>query len=493
MKHFVLLSILFLFTTSLGDAPDSSKTQPIISSDSAIIISPKHRSVLNQKTVTYTVNSKCAITGMDLLVSYYPSMTDTLARLSKPPFSTVWNYAHIPDQDQIHLQFGYILYHVNGDTIVSAPTPHHWIIDRKIKKSKKRYACKQTLEEEDITIDGTLNEWESYRRNELSSTGSFRCAWTPISFFIAVEVYDPTVTIHDRIEVCFDMTRSRSQFLGKDQRIVSFCPKTISFCWAVDVSNTGATVLDSVLARMDEEMDWRNVITDYSYIIEARIPLYLLSNLQFPNKQFGFDVAVIDINDSREFKPNVFCWSGAEPSDRHSPAGWGTIVLTQPFLPLKVLFIISLSVIFILLIGIAVLSFVRGQKDRQYEKIEQKEPSPQLKKIFEIIDNNINKPALNLIDLAQMSGLTIPEIEKVLKKELNTSCNTIITFSRIKKAKDLLVNSDRGVKNIAQAVGYTDSKAFIKSFKTLAGVTPEEWRRNRAEDDIDEDDIDEID
>lgn len=487
MKKFSLLIIISIYILPFGETRDSTITgiQPIISGDSAKIISPRHGSILLQKKLTLTVEPKCKVRSLTLLVSYYPSRTDTLAHLSKSPFSTVWDYTNIPDQDQLHLQFGYILYHVNGDTILSPPTPHHWIIDREIKRSKKRHSCRQILEEDDIIIDGKLDDWKGIRRQEFPSAGGFRCAWTPISFFIAVEVYDLTVTMYDRIEVSFDMMKSRTQFLGKDQRIVSFCPKTISFSWAVDVSDTGSLVLDSILARLDEEMDWRSSLTNYGYIIEARIPLYLLSDLQFPNKQFGFDVAVINIDNSKQHKPKVFSWSGAEPADRHSPAGWGTVTLTQPFLPLKLLFILIIAVIAMLIIVIALLSLVRGHKDRKYEKIEQKEPSTKCKKLFEIIDSNINKPGLNLIDLAHLSDLTIPEIEKILKNELNTSCNTIITFSRIKKAKDLLVNSSRSVKTIAKAVGYADSEVFVKSFKGLAGVTPEEWRRNRAEDEID--------
>lgn len=479
--------IPILFCVSLYSSTDSTQNRKIVSSDSAVIISPKHYSILNQEAVEYTIKPICKVTGAVLLVNYYPSKTDTVSYLTKAPFSALWNYSRLPDQDQLHLQFGYILYHVNGDTIISTPQPHHWIVDRNIQRSKKRYTCKQARNKEEFSIDGKLDEWGRFAYARFPSGGGFKCSWTGADFFLAIEIYDPFVTYSDRIEVSFDLTRSRTQFLNINHRIISLGPKSRSFSWVIDMSDTGYTQVDSVIIRIDEEMEWRSRLTGYGYIIEARIPFCVLSALQFPNKHFGFDISVIDVNNANQNKPQVYTWAGTEPSGRHNPNEWGTIVLRQLFFPLKILLAFSLVFIALLLLAMVYLLLYKKHKDLYYEKLEKKELSPMLKDIMHTIEYNIEKPGLCPDYIASKYGCSTPELEKAFKRELNTSCRKIITFSRIKKAKSHLTEPDSAIEDIARAAGFPDTTIFINTFKRLAGVSPEEWKKNRLEDALEED------
>ena len=488
MKLSVFISILFLANSLYSDTDTTQcHKKKIASSDSAEIISPKHHTILNQDSVEYTIGPACEVSGVILYVNYYPFKTDTIAYLTKAPFSAQWNCAHIPDQDQLHLQFGYILYHVNGDTITAPPQPHHWIIDRTIKKSTKRYLCKQTRSNDEICIDGKLDEWKRFRSEKFPFSGGFKCSWTGSDFFLAVEVYDPFVTVADRLEISFDLTHSQTRFFDINHRIISFAPKSRSFSWAVDISDTGYTQVDSIIIRIDEEMVWRGSLTNYGYIIEARIPFCVLSALEFPPKRFGFDLSVIDINDANQKEPDVYTWSGTQPSGRHNPNEWGAIILRQHFLPLKLLLILSLFIVAILIITMISLILYRKQKELYYEKIEKKELSPILKEIMHIIENNIEKQELNPKYIVNKYGCSVSEVEKAFRQELGTSCNKIITLSRIKKARSYLIEPDIAIEDIANAVGFADMNVFVKAFKTFAGVTPEKWRENRFEDAVEED------
>lgn len=49
---------------------------------------------------------------------------------------------------------------------------------------------------------------------------------------------------------------------------------------------------------------------------------------------------------------------------------------------------------------------------------------------------------------------------------------------RIKKAKELLLTTDRKLYQIARTVGYDNSKYFFRVFKKLEGITPEQFRMN---------------
>jgi hypothetical protein len=394
-----------LFCTLLYGATDSTQNQKkkITSGDSAVIISPKHYSILNHGSVEYTIKPVCDVTGVVLLVHYYPAKTDTISYLTEAPFTALWNYSLLPDQDQLHLQFGYILYHVNGDTIISTPQPHHWIIDRNIQRSKKRYTCKQAKANEEFSIDGKLDEWDRFAYARFPSGGGFTCSWTGADFFLAVEVHDPSVTSSDRVEVSFDLTRSRTQFLNSNHRIISFGPKRRSFTWAVAMTDTGYTQVDSIIIRIDEEMEWRSSLTSYGYSIEARIPFCILSALQFPNKYFGFDISVIDVNKVNPNEQQVYTWSGSEPSGRHNPNEWGTIVLRQLFLPLKIILTLSLLFVALLLLAMIYLILYKKHKDLYYEKLEKKELSPMLKEIMNIIEYNLTSaPIISQVHTAAL-------------------------------------------------------------------------------------------
>jgi len=519
-KFFLILALLFLYRHTLSDDAISIHQGPqtnmpaltllnpaaqgpyttvtfqkqahtLISSDSARIISPKHRSILNQESVEYTLQPVCPVSRVDLFVSYYPSRTDTLARLSKPPFSVEWHTADLPDQDQLHLQFGYTLYHVNGDTIIAAPQPHHWIIDRNTKQSRKRHACKQAPSDKKFSIDGRLDEWKKFRRKPFPSGGGFRCAWTAADFFLAVEIYDPIVTFEDRIEVCFDPTQSRTRFFDINHRIISFGPKSRSFCWAVEINDSTTIQIDSLIIRINEEMEWRSRLTEFGYIVEMRIPFCVLSALEFPQKHIGFDIAVIDKNDPRQRTPSVYTWSGAEPAGRHNPAEWGTIILRQLFLPLKLLLVITLFFVTLLIVGMTALILYRKRKDYYYEKLVKKGLSPKLREIIAIVERHIKRPDLSPEDVAGHYGCRISALEKIFNHELNTSCQKHIVFSRIKKAKTLLVDTEMSIESISKETGFTGTDIFTNTFTSLAGVPPEKWRKNRLEDLIEDEEEEE--
>lgn len=486
-------SLTFLtkaISDTLFDNTDTSIHKTIYSRDSARIISPKHYSILNDTLVTYTIEPNCAVEHVILYVSYFPKKTDTLARLSNAPYTVVWNNKNISDQDQFHLQFGYILFHTSGDTIISLPEPHHWIINRDKNKSKKRYVCKEAPSSEAFIIDGKLDDWVTYPRINIPFGGSIRCSWTSIDFFIGIEVYDPFVTKYDKVEISFDMADKRQEFVSVGQRILSYSPLARSFPWALSVNDTSVHILDSLVVRINEEMEWSTLSTMYGYTIESRIPLCVLYDLSFPLKSWGFDVTVINKDDKNQNKPSIYTWSGAEPGARHTPAEWGTITLSQQFLPLKFILLIFLFTICIIIILILFLLLYQKQKNSYYEKLENQPRSDEIEKIFHIIENNITHKDCSPEMIANKYGCTTSNLEILLANKLNSKCQMIITSVRIKKAKQLLVETDQDISEIADSVGYKEEKVFEKTFKAFSGVYPLEWRENRRDDECENEEDD---
>ncbi|MMZ71403.1 HTH-type transcriptional activator Btr [compost metagenome] len=53
-----------------------------------------------------------------------------------------------------------------------------------------------------------------------------------------------------------------------------------------------------------------------------------------------------------------------------------------------------------------------------------------------------------------------------------------IDDTRIRRAKELLSNSDLMVREVALQVGYESAHSFTRLFKKLTGMTPQEYRES---------------
>ena len=69
----------------------------------------------------------------------------------------------------------------------------------------------------------------------------------------------------------------------------------------------------------------------------------------------------------------------------------------------------------------------------------------------------------------------------LFKKELNQNFVDYVWDVRLKKAKQLLVETDMNIDEIAFSVGYTTSLGFRKKFKETMGTTPAQYRKNQRE------------
>ncbi|MFD0670868.1 helix-turn-helix domain-containing protein [Cohnella sp. GCM10027633] len=77
---------------------------------------------------------------------------------------------------------------------------------------------------------------------------------------------------------------------------------------------------------------------------------------------------------------------------------------------------------------------------------------------------------------AKLSGLSIFQFIRTLKKQTNYSPAKYIEKIRIAKAKELLRDSSLTIAEISAIVGYTDPFYFSKVFKKASGITPSEFR-----------------
>ena len=473
------LGLVLVWAVSWGQDSTEARGSAIVSRDSAVITTPRPLTVLGAiPVVEYAVEPLCPVSRVDLLVRYFPGKTDVLAFRIHPPFTARWNIAAIPDQDQVHLQFGYRLFHTAGDTIMSPPMPHQWVIRRNVRASRRRYRCHETRLDGEITVDGDLGDWRGFPGSEVGDKARFGCCWTSTDIFVGVEVRDGNVTCSDRVEVCFDLKQTRTPFFGIDHRIVSLAPLGKSFIWVVHLSDTGAAVSDSVIIRFEEEAEWRTRQTPDGYVVEARVPFCILSNLEFPRKRFGFDVAVVS-HDSSSGGDGSISWAGAQPSSRYSPSEWGTVSIHQVMLPLKVMLVgvlLCLGAI-VGLIGVIAARAARRERDRRRQEVQG--PSPRVLAALTLMGERMSEPGLRVGDIAAAVGCGSVELADAFEAELGVSLDRKLTIVRMSKAKELLRESDTTAREVAEKVGFADPRQFAVDFAELAGMPPEEWREVR--------------
>jgi AraC-like DNA-binding protein len=81
----------------------------------------------------------------------------------------------------------------------------------------------------------------------------------------------------------------------------------------------------------------------------------------------------------------------------------------------------------------------------------------------------------NAGDLAALLNTSARSMHRQLKEE-GATLQTLKDTVRQERAAELLLRTQRPVKQVAQAVGFQNEKSFIRAFRGWTGLTPGEWR-----------------
>ena len=97
------------------------------------------------------------------------------------------------------------------------------------------------------------------------------------------------------------------------------------------------------------------------------------------------------------------------------------------------------------------------------------------KKVMEYLSGTY-KEKLTLENVAEKFFLSPFHFSRIFKKETSLSLIEYLTKIRIQNASQLLLNTNRTVKEIAYEVGFQDPYYFTKVFKKLYRLTPTQYR-----------------
>ena len=94
---------------------------------------------------------------------------------------------------------------------------------------------------------------------------------------------------------------------------------------------------------------------------------------------------------------------------------------------------------------------------------------------------NEEQPFLNselkISDIASRLGTNVSYVSACINRQKGNSFNQFVNNYRINYAKKLLRhNPDKKISEVWTASGFANETSFFRTFKTLTGMTPTEWK-----------------
>ena len=103
-----------------------------------------------------------------------------------------------------------------------------------------------------------------------------------------------------------------------------------------------------------------------------------------------------------------------------------------------------------------------------------------MEKAIQIVEDNINNADFSVEDLAADLNISRGYLYKKVIKITGKTTLEFIRLIRMKRAQQLLAESQLQVAEIAYKLGYNSPKIFTKHFKEEFGITPSEYMRRQA-------------
>lgn len=115
----------------------------------------------------------------------------------------------------------------------------------------------------------------------------------------------------------------------------------------------------------------------------------------------------------------------------------------------------------------------------EFESIQQQEEhglqKPAIRTILRYIGEHIHKN-LSLNQIARVVRMNPSYFSLYFKKEMGENYISFITRVKIQKAKELLQDPNLKIYELAEMLGYKDTKYFCRKFKDIVGLTPTQYK-----------------
>lgn len=100
-----------------------------------------------------------------------------------------------------------------------------------------------------------------------------------------------------------------------------------------------------------------------------------------------------------------------------------------------------------------------------------------LEKVHSLVSENISDPNFGVHQMAFQIGVSVSVLYRKIRVLTGNTVNDFVKMVRMKRALQLLEAGTYHVNEVANAVGYEDSKYFSREFRKTFGKTPTEIKR----------------
>ncbi len=102
--------------------------------------------------------------------------------------------------------------------------------------------------------------------------------------------------------------------------------------------------------------------------------------------------------------------------------------------------------------------------------------SPLIRKAIRIFEETLEEPVA-MIDVARKLGISVRQMERAFRMALDRTAFEVREELRVKKAKELLAQSNLSLLEVAVACGFTDTRSMNRSFSRQKQKAPRDYRR----------------
>ena len=113
---------------------------------------------------------------------------------------------------------------------------------------------------------------------------------------------------------------------------------------------------------------------------------------------------------------------------------------------------------------------------RQFAEFKDSRNNERRSEILDYVNCHYGDSSMGLESVADEFGVSSNYLSRFFKQETGCSFIQYVTMIRMDRARELLVNSNKQIKEIVAEIGYIDVANFVRKFKGYEGVTPGQYR-----------------
>jgi transcriptional regulator GlxA family with amidase domain len=102
--------------------------------------------------------------------------------------------------------------------------------------------------------------------------------------------------------------------------------------------------------------------------------------------------------------------------------------------------------------------------------------SPLVARAIRVFAENLSEPA-TVAEIAERLGITPRHLERSFKQATGQNPTAYFRHLRMQAARQIVMYTNDGVADVAAAVGYANTRPFVKQYRAAFGLTPQEDRK----------------